>query len=135
MENIINIIAQGILSIIGALASYFIAIGVAYLKKKKDILINQIGVDKYNKNYKLAQDVYYAVEQQFKFSSEAGLKKAEEFDKLLLKKIPGISQEELDHFREAICGKINTEIKQSQILAPAFDSKTESADVTTQNIQ
>lgn len=135
MENIINIIAQGILSIIGALASYFIAIGVAYLKKKKDILINQIGVDKYNKNYKLAQDVYYAVEQQFKFSSEAGLKKAEEFDKLLLKKIPGISQEELDHFREAICGKINTEIKQSQILAPAFNSETDIADVTKQNIQ
>ncbi|UZQ50617.1 hypothetical protein [Clostridium kluyveri] len=128
-NQLANIIASGVLSILGALASYGVTVGVAYLKKKKEVLINQIGMDAYNKKYKLAQDVYYFIEQKFKFIPQAGEQKAEEFNKLLLEKIPGISQEELNHFREAICGKINTEGKDAQLLAPAFNSSTDSADV------
>lgn len=129
MENVTSIIAQGILSILGALASYFIAVGVTYLKKKKEALINQLGVDQYNKDYKLAQDIFYIVEQQFKFIPNAGEQKADAFNKLLSEKIPGISQEELDHFREAIVGKINTEVKSSNILAPAFVDGKDVSDV------
>lgn len=128
-NQLANIIASGVLSILGALASYGVTVGVAYLKKKKEALITQLGIDKYNKKYKLAQDVYYFIEQKFKFIPQAGEQKRKEFDKLLVKKIPGISQEELDHFREAICGKINTEVKEAQLLAPAFNSSTDSADV------
>ncbi|MFC0906370.1 hypothetical protein ACFHWD_16975 [Clostridium sp. MT-14] len=131
MENVTSIITQGVLSIAGALASYFIAIGVAYLKKKREALINQLGVDQYNKDYKLAQDIFYIVEQQFKFIPNAGEQKRKEFDKLLTEKIPGISQEELDHFRETICGKINAEVKGSGILAPAFAEGKDIADVAT----
>jgi hypothetical protein len=129
MENVTSIIAQGILSILGALASYFIAIGVTYLKKKREALINQLGIDQYNKDYKLAQDIYYIVEQQFKFIPNAGKQKADVFDKLLVKKIPGITQEDIDHFREAICGKVNSEVKNSDILAPAYDENKDEADV------
>ena len=131
MENITSIIAQGILSILGALASYFIAVGVTYLKKKREALIDQIGVEQYNKDYKLAQDIFYIVEQQFKFIPQAGEQKAKEFDKLLTEKIPGISQEELDHFRETICGKVNAEINNSGILAPTFTEGKDIADVAT----
>jgi len=131
MENITSIIAQGVLSIAGALASYFIAVGVTYLKKKREALINQLGVDQYNKDYKLAQDIFYVVEQQFKFIPNAGEQKRKEFDKLLTEKIPGISQEELDHFRETICGKVNAEINNSGILAPAFTEGKDIADVAT----
>nr|DAI90575.1 MAG TPA: holin [Caudoviricetes sp.] len=131
MENVTSIIAQGVLSIAGALASYFIAVGVTYLKKKRESLVNQLGVDQYNKDYKLAQDIYYGVEQQFKFIPQAGEQKAKEFDKLLTEKIPGISQEELDHFREAIVGKVNAEVKNSGILAPAYDETKDIADVAT----
>ena len=129
MESITSIIAQGVLSILGALASYFIAVGVAYLKKKRQALIIQMGVDKYNENYKLAQDLYYLVEQKFKFIPAAGEQKRKAFDKLLVEKVPGISQEELDHFREAIVGKVNSEIKNSDILAPAFTEGKDIADI------
>jgi hypothetical protein len=131
MENITSIIAQGVLSIAGALASYFIAVGVTYLKKKREALINQLGIDQYNKDYKIAQDLYYVVEQQFKFIPQAGGQKAKAFDKLLTEKIPGISQEELDHFREAIVGKVNAGIVSSGILAPAFAERKDIADVAT----
>ncbi|MBV4417071.1 hypothetical protein [Clostridium tyrobutyricum] len=128
-NQIANIIASGVLSVLGALASYGVTVGVNYLKKKRDALIAQMGVDKYNENYKLAQDLYYTVEQKFRFIPDAGKQKADEFNKLLIEKIPGISQEELNHFREAICGKINSEVKASQLLAPAFDSSKDAADV------
>ncbi|WP_373845058.1 hypothetical protein [Clostridium sp.] len=131
-NELTNIIASGVLSVLGALASYGVTVGVAYLKKKKEALISQIGVDAYNKKYKLAQDVYYFIEQKFKFIPQAGEQKRKEFDKLLVEKIPGISQEELDHFREAICGKINAGVISSGILAPAFNPSTDSADVVNQ---
>lgn len=129
MENIANIITSGILSILGALASYAVAVGINYIKNKRDALIKQIGADQYNANYEIAKNIYYAVEQQFKFIPDAGKQKASEFNKKLLEKIPGITQEDIDHFREAICGKINSEIKDSNILAPAYNEKKDEADV------
>lgn len=131
-NELTNIIASGVLSVLGALASYGVTVGVAYLKKKKEALISQIGIDKYNEKYKIAQDLYYIAEQKFKFIPQAGEQKRKEFDKLLVEKIPGISQEELDHFREAICGKINAGVISSGILAPAFNPSTDSADVVNQ---
>lgn len=128
-NEVSTIIAQGVLSILGALASYGVTVGVAYLKKKKEALTKQIGANQYNEDYKMAQDVYYIVEQQFKFIPQAGEQKMKEFDKLLIEKIPGISQEDLDHFRETICGKVNAEVKSSQILAPAFDNTKDIADI------
>ncbi|RMD04893.1 hypothetical protein D9O40_00640 [Clostridium autoethanogenum] len=128
-NEVANIISSGVLSVLGALASYGVAVGVTYLKKKREALIKQLGADQYNEDYKMAQDIYYIVEQQFKFIPQAGEQKRKEFDKLLVEKIPGISQEELDHFRETICGKINSKIKDSGILAPAFDQSKDVADV------
>lgn len=128
-NEVANIISQGVLSILGALASYGVTVGITYIKKKKEALIKQIGVNQYNEDYKIAQDIYYIVEQQFRFTPQTGEEKKKEFDKLLIEKVPGISQEELDHFRETICGKINSEVKDSQILAPAFDGTKDIADV------
>lgn len=128
-NEIANIITSGVLSVLGALASYGVTVGVTYLKKKKEALVKQIGVDKYNEDYKLAQDIYYGVEQQFRFIPAAGEQKAKEFNKLLIEKIPGISQEEIDHFRETICGKINAEVKGSGILVPAFSEEKDIADI------
>lgn len=128
-NQIANIIASGVLSVLGTLASYGVTVGVNYLKKKRDALIAQMGVDKYNENYKLAHDLYYTVEQKFRFIPDAGKQKADEFNKLLVEKIPGISQEEMDHFREAICGKINAGVVSSGILNPAFIEGKDIADV------
>lgn len=133
-NEIADVIVSGVLSILGALASYGVTIGITCLKKKKEELITKVGVDKYNENYKLAQDIYYAVEQKFRFIPAAGDQKRQEFDKVLVEKIPGISQEELNHFRETICGKVNSEVNNSHLLAPAYNPNKDVADVvSTQN--
>lgn len=132
-NEVVNIISSGVLSILGAVASYGVAVGATYLKKKREALIKQIGVDQYNEDYKIAQDIHYVVEQQFRFIPQAGEQKRKAFDKLLVEKIPGISQEELNHFRETICGKINLEVKGSQVLAPTFYENKDAADVANVN--
>lgn len=132
-NEVANIIASGVLSVLGALASYGVTVGVNYLKKKRESLIQQIGVDAYNKKYKVAEDLYYLVEQNFKFIPDAGNQKREEFDKLIVEKIPGITKDEINHFRETICGKVNAEVKNSGVLAPAFDKSKDDADIVDMN--
>lgn len=135
LDEILKIIISGVITILGALASYGVTVVVTYLRKKKEALIKQIGNEEYNANYKIAKEIYYRVEEKFRFLTSTSEEKVKEFDKLLLEKIPQLEQKDLDHLRQTICGEINDKVKKSQILAPAFDSKTESADVTTQNIQ
>lgn len=46
---------------------------------------------------------------------------------MLIKKIPNLKEEDLNHFREAIVGEINSQIKGSNLLksAPIDNSKYE----------
>jgi hypothetical protein len=129
LNQIVGIAVQASVTILGVAASYFVSVGVSYINKKKQALIKQIGVDQYNSTYNIAKGVYFAVEQQFKFIPLAGEEKAMEFDKLLLSKVPGLTQEEIDHFREAVVGEINSQVKAANLLAPAYDAGKDEADV------
>ena len=129
-NGVMNIAVQAVLSILGVVATYLVTVAVSYVSKKREALIKQMGTEEYNTTYSIAKSIYYAVEQQFKHIPAAGEQKRKEFDKLLLEKIPTLTQAELDHFREAICGEINSQIKKAEILAPAIDTKTETADPT-----
>lgn len=130
-NGIANIFTEAILSILGLLVTYFVTVAVSYLKQKKEALIKQIGAEQYNSTYNIGKSVYYAVEQQFKFVPAAGVNKRELFDKMLLEKIPSLQKEELDHFREAIVGEINTQIEQSKLFeaAPIFNPEIDEADI------
>lgn len=131
LNGIADIFTEAILSILGLLVTYFVTVAVSYLKQKKEALIKQIGAEQYNSTYNIAKSVYYAVEQQFKFVPAAGVNKRELFDKMLLEKIPSLQKEELDHFREAIVGEINTQIEQSKLFeaAPIFNPEIDEADI------
>ncbi|WP_411680479.1 hypothetical protein [Clostridium thailandense] len=120
MENqVMSIFVQAVLSILGVLVSYLTTVAVSYLNQKKEALIKQMGAEQYNATYNIAKGIYFAVEQQFKLSSQSGKQKAEEFNKLLLSKIPGLTQEEIDHFREAIVGEINSQLNKTNLIDPA----------------
>lgn len=129
-NSIMDILVQGVLSILGVLLSYLVTLLVSYLTKKKEILIKQLGSEQYNVTYNVAKSIFYAVEQQFKLIPQAGEQKKKLFDELLLKQIPQLSQEELDHFREAIVGEINLQLDKTKLLepAPTFDPLKDEAD-------
>lgn len=135
LNGVLNIVVQAILSILGVVATYLITVAVSYFKKKREALIKQMGIDKYNANYNIAKSVYFSVEQIFKFIPAAAEQKRKMFNSELIKKVPTLTQEELDHFREAVVGEINSQIKQSQILQPvdAYNPQKEIADPTQAN--
>jgi hypothetical protein len=135
LNGVLNIMVQAILSILGVVATYLITVAVSYFKKKREALIKQMGIDKYNANYNIAKSVYFSVEQLFKFIPAAAEQKRKMFDSELIKKVPTLTQEELDHFREAVVGEVNSQIKQSQILQPTegYNPQKEIADPVQTN--
>ena len=135
LNGVLNIVVQAIFSVLGVIVAYLTAVAISYFKKKREALIKQMGADKYNSTYNIAKNVYFSVEQLFKFIPAAGEQKRKMFDSELIKKIPTLTQEELNHFREAIVGEINNQIKQSQILQPAeiYDPQKEIVDPVQTN--
>ena len=110
-QKLIESIMTGLTTILVALASYLTAIGKAYIDKKTDLAEKQLGQEKTAAIKIIAQEVYYIVEQQYKNVPDMANAKRLLFDQLLLSKVPGLTQDELDHLRESICGAVNAELK------------------------
>ncbi len=124
MENqVISVFVQAVLVILGALVSYLTTVAVSYLTKKKEALIKQMGADQYNINYNIAKSIFFAVEQQFKSMPKSGQQKADMFNNMLFNKVPGLTQDEIDHFREAVVGEVNLQLNKTGLLDPAASSK------------
>lgn len=114
-----SIIIQAVLSILGVLTSAAVTVAIKYINSKRDAVIAKIGAEQYNADYIIAKNVYFAVEQLFKGATDAAQDKRQKFEELLLKQIPGLTQSEIDHFRESVVGEINSQINSSNILNPA----------------
>ena len=118
-NGVMPIVVQAIITILGVLISVLVNAAVSYLNSKKQQLINTIGVEKYNANYEIAKSIFYMVEQQFKGQANVADEKRKMYDELILKRIPYLTQDEIDNFRESIVGKINSELKNSGLIDPA----------------
>lgn len=103
LNGVMPIITQGVISVLGILLTIAISQATQYLSIKKQAVVEKIGVDQYNFYQSLAESIFYGIEQQMKTSS--GKDKKGEFDKRLMAKIPGLTQDELDHLREGVVGK------------------------------
>lgn len=126
-NGVMTIIAQAILSIVGILTTAVMASVIQYLNKKKEELVTKMGVDNYNHIYNVAKTTFFAVEQNFPGMSGMADQKRKMFDSMLLQKMPRLTQQELDHFREGIIGELNHELKQTNLLGSAPAANTETA--------
>jgi hypothetical protein len=106
ITGVMPVITQAVISILGILVTFAVAELTKYLVMKKKALIDKMGVEQYSFYQNLAESVYYAVEQEFK--NLPGSEKKSEFDKRLISKIPGLTQDDLDHFREYAVGKLKS---------------------------
>jgi hypothetical protein len=118
-NGIMTIMVQAILSIAGLFATAVMTIVIQYLNKKKEEVAFKIGVDNYNHIFTVAKATFFSVEQSFSGLSGMGEQKRKLFDNLLLQRMPNLTQQELDHFREGIVGELNHQLNQSQLLGPA----------------
>ncbi|MCR1934009.1 phage holin family protein [Clostridium tepidum] len=118
-NQIMHIITDAIINILGAVIIYLSAVIVKYFKEKRQALIKKMGNEQYNMHYNIAKSIFYAVEQEYKDVPKCSKEKAEKFDKMLMEKIPTLTQEDLNHFREAIVGEINSQIAKAKLLEPS----------------
>jgi hypothetical protein len=114
----------GVLAILKITIDGLLDVGIEFIKAKKDKLVQQLGADKYNQKRQLAVDIYNRVEQEFKGKIGVSEDKLKTFDKYIAEKIAGISQEDIQHFREAITGDANSKLLESGVIKPADTQKS-----------
>lgn len=101
----------GLTTILVAIVGYVAAYAKNYFNKKSALLEQQLGKNETDLLRELAKDVFYIVEQQYKNVPNMANAKMLAFNQLLMQKIPGLTQAQIDHLRESIVGEINSQIK------------------------
>lgn len=99
--------------IVGILAVIIKAIGnaiIAFIKVKQEEVIKRIGQAKYAEEIGIAHDIWLIVEEHFRINKTIENVTSEKiilFDKLLLEKIPYLTQKDIDFLRQTIAGEFN----------------------------
>lgn len=110
LKQILSILEPTIISILGVVISSLGVIAVSYINAKKDAIIAKIGQDQYNHYIKVAEDVWNFVEEEFRINGTVGKAiddKISLFDTELLKRIPGLTQDQINSLRQTIAGQVN----------------------------
>ena len=110
LKEILNVLEPTIISILGIVISALGAIAVSFIKTKRDSVVAKIGQDQYNHYIKVSEDVFNFVEEECRVNGVVGKaidSKIDLFNKELLKRIPGLTQAQIDSLRQTIAGQVN----------------------------
>lgn len=109
-NQIVPIITTAIISILVAIIKKIGDAIIALLITKKKEAEFKIESSSHEKELNTAKEIWNIVEEKFRIKENCSAlltSKADEFDKLLLNKIPGLTQDDLDYLRQAIAGEMN----------------------------
>jgi ABC-type sugar transport system permease subunit len=104
------ILVKMILAMLTIIIPIIAKLVIDFVKLKLNELQTRVGEQNYTVLKKIAEETYFIIEQ--KFINGMIQDKEDAFNNLLKQKLPQLSQDEIDDFREAICGEINTYLKQ-----------------------
>ncbi|EJT6497577.1 cobalt ABC transporter permease [Clostridium perfringens] len=114
MEKILDPILSALtLGIVGVLVAIIKSIGdvtIQYIVKKKEMVEQKLKLDKHEEEFKTAQQVWNIVEEKYRITDnikDLAKSKADYFDKLLLEKIPYLTEEQVKMLRQALAGEVN----------------------------
>ncbi|SHK32588.1 hypothetical protein SAMN02745163_03602 [Clostridium cavendishii DSM 21758] len=133
-EQLLNqIVPILITTIVGIIATVIKIVGdavIELIKTKKEETTQKIIQGNHEAQVKTALEVWNIVEEHFRINEVIGdtiQLKITMFNNLLLKKVPGLTQEQLDYLRQTIAGEFN---KGKQALAE--DKAKQQAQINTQ---
>ena len=93
--------------------------------QKKEAVATQVGIDKYNSNLLIAKNIWNMVDEEFRVTPTITktIESAQTmFAEKILKVIPGISEDDIEHLRQAVAGEVNK--GKEALEAPAEIKKT-----------
>lgn len=132
MAELLPVLTSAVVAIVTALIGFMVKAATTYINNKKEQVSQQIGIDKFNYMLKVAETVYYMVEQEFRNAEEdkdyVNRAKKSTFDEMMLSTFPNLSPEVIRTLREAVIGKV----KKSLVEAKLFEPVTEEVLDTTE---
>lgn len=136
MDKILNSILDAVtIGVVGILVSIIKIVGdviIDYIGKKKEVVEQKLKLDKHIEEVEAAKQVWNIVEEKYRITDNIenlAKSKADMFDKLLLEKIPYLTEDEVKQLRQALAGEIN----KGKALLNEDDLKKQAQDLVTKN--
>ncbi|HII4514068.1 MAG: hypothetical protein E7J35_05480 [Veillonella sp.] len=110
LEPVLGALALGIVTVFVAIIKSVGDITIQYIAKKKEMVEQKLKLDKHEEEIKTAQQVWNIVEEKYRITDNIKSlvkRKEDDFDKLLLEKIPYLTEEEVKMLRQSIAGEVN----------------------------
>ncbi|WP_238919046.1 hypothetical protein [Clostridium sp. YIM B02555] len=110
INQIVPIITTAIVSILVYIIKRIGDAVIELLVTKKREVDLRIASSGHEKELNTAKEVWNIVEEKFRINENCSVllgSKMDEFNKLLLSKVPGLTQADLDYLRQAIAGEVN----------------------------
>jgi len=110
ISQIAPIAATGIVAILVKLVYPIGGAAIQLFLKLKEEAEQRIKASGHEEDFKTAKEVWNTIEEKFRITENVETllgSKADEFDKLLLERIPGLTQQNLNDLRQAIAGEVN----------------------------
>ncbi|GEA31676.1 hypothetical protein [Clostridium diolis] len=83
---------------------------IDFFIQKKSEISQKIKINEHQEEINTAREVWNIVEEKFRITENATellTSKADEFEKVLMQRIPGLSKENLEFLRQTIAGEVN----------------------------
>lgn len=110
LDPILGAVAIGITGILVAIIKSVGDVIIEYIAKKKEVVEQRLQLDKHVEEIETAKQVWNIVEEKYRITdniTNLAKSKADMFDKLLLEKIPYLTEDEVKQLRQALAGEIN----------------------------
>ena len=110
LEPILSAVAIGVVGILVAIIKSVGDVAIEYIGKKKQVVEQRLQLDKHVEEIETAKQVWNIIEEKYRITDnikDLAKSKADAFDKLLLEKIPYLTEEQVKMLRQAIAGEVN----------------------------
>lgn len=141
VNQITPIVATAIVAILVAIIKNVGNATIEVLGKKKEEVEQKIKLSGHESQLNDAKEVWDIVEEKFRITENATQvlgSKADTFDKLLLEKIPGLTQKNLEDLRQAIAGEVNrgkATLTEDQVKKQQMELQDSNTKLTQENAE
>lgn len=110
INAIVPVLVTAIIAVLTAVIKLVSDAAIEFIEKQKEALVIRTGVEKYNAELTVAREVWGIVDEYFRITPNVTktMETAQErFTQELLKRIPGLTADEIEHLRQAVAGEVN----------------------------
>lgn len=128
------VVIAGVIAVLGVTIKAVGNVIIELIQKKKEEVEQKLQIGKHQQELATAREVWGMIDEKYRITDKVEnliKSKADDFDKLLLEKIPYLTKEQVQDLRQTIAGEIN----QGKKLLNEDSFKTQLVDIQNKNNQ